>query len=142
MDPKGPFAKTDWFAMMTSGDPKVAAAAFKRIVETFTTNKPLPEFSDPVVLQSVWGKYAAIADAYNRPDKFTTFVGFEWTSAPRYQNLHRCVVFADKGPAKPDSAFDSENPEDLWTYLEKQRRQGLEVIAIPRKSLSAPGQQH
>jgi hypothetical protein len=66
-------------------------------------------------------------------------VGFEWTSAPRYQNLHRCVIFADKGPERPYSAFDSENPEDLWTYLEQQRRQGLDVVAIPHNGNASNG---
>ena len=66
-----------------------------------------------------------------QPGKFTTFVGFEWTSAPQFQNLHRCVIFADKGPAMPYTAFESVDPEDLWRYLEAQRKLGLDVIAVP-----------
>src|ERR1019366_1164662 len=50
---------------------------------------------------------------------------------PQFSNLHRCVIFADKGPAIPYTAFESVDPEDLWRYLEAQRKQGLDVIAVP-----------
>lgn len=59
---------------------------------------------------------------------------FEWTSAPDAQNMHRNVFFRDKPAAVPFSSFDSIQPEDLWTYLEGQRTQGIECIAIPHNS--------
>lgn len=118
IDPNGPFANTDWYKMMTNPDPKVSGAAFHKLIGSLTVNKPLPEFSDPKLLRSAWDAYAAIADKYYKPGKFTSFIGFEWTSAPQNQNLHRCVIFASKGPAMPFSALDSDNPEDLWKYLE------------------------
>jgi hypothetical protein len=139
INPNGPFAKSEWYTAMTSTDPAVAANAFKKVVVTFTTNKPLPEFSDPKVLRSEWEKYMAVADKYNKPGKFTSFVGFEWTSAPKFQNLHRCVIFADKGPEMPYPAFESENPEDLWRYLEAQRKLGLDVIAVPHNGNASNG---
>ncbi len=101
IDPNGPFAKSEWYTMMTNPDPKVSGEAFKKLIGSTVVNKPLPEFSDPKLLRSSWEKYAAISDKYYKPGKFTTFVGFEWTSAPQFQNLHRCVIFADKGPAMP-----------------------------------------
>ena len=131
IDPNGPFAKSEWYTMMTKPDPKVSGEAFKKIGGSLIVNKPLPEFSDPKLLRSTWETYAAISDKYYKPGKFTTFVGFEWTSAPQFQNLHRCVIFADKGPAMPYTAFESVDPEDLWRYLEAQRKLGLDVIAVP-----------
>ncbi len=83
------------------------------------------------MLRSAWQTYSAAADKYYKPGKFTTFVGFEWTSMPQAQNLHRCVIFAGKGPDIPYTAFESVDPEDLWRYLEAQRKQGLAVIAVP-----------
>ena len=130
-DPNGPFAKSEWYTVMTNPDPKVSGVAFKKLIASLVVNKPLPEFSDPKLLRSTWERYESIADKYNAPGKFTTFVGFEWTSAPDNQNLHRCVIFADKGPTLPFTAFDSVDPEALWRYLEQQRKLGLEVIAIP-----------
>ncbi len=139
IDPNGPFAKTEWYTMMTSKDPKVSGTAFKKLIGSTVSNKPLPEFSDPTQLRSAWEKYEAIAERYNKPGQFTSFVGFEWTSAPEYQNLHRCVIFADKGPALPFTAFDSLDPEALWRYLEQQRQQGLEVIAVPHNGNASNG---
>ncbi len=131
IDPNGPFAKTEWYTMMSSKDPKVSGQAFKKLLGSTYMNKPLPEFNDPKLTVPAWQRYAAIPDKYNHPGKFTSFVGFEWTSAPKAQNLHRCVIFADKGPAAPYTAFESVDPEDLWRYLEGQRKLGLDVIAVP-----------
>jgi Protein of unknown function (DUF3604) len=131
INPSGVFANTEWQKMMMNPDPKIAAQAFLKLIGSTKTNHPLPEFSDPKMLSSTWQTYAAIADRYYRPGKFTTFVAYEWTSMPGGQNLHRCVIFADKGPAMPFSAFESQDPEDLWKNLEAQRKLGLDVIAVP-----------
>ena len=131
INPNGPFANTEWFKMMTSSDPKDSGAAFKKLIGSTVVNKPLPEFSDPKMLKSAWDTYSGIADKYYKPGKFTSFVAFEWTSAPQNQNLHRCVIFANKGPAMPFTSFDSQDPEQLWKYLENQRSQGIDVIAVP-----------
>ena len=139
IDPNGPFANSEWYKTMTNPDPAVSATAFRKLIGSTVVNKPLPEFNDPKLLRSAWEKYAAISDKYYKPGKFTTFVGFEWTSAPQFQNLHRCVIFADKGPAMPYTAFDSLDPEDLWRYLEAQRKQGLDVIAVPHNGNASNG---
>ena len=139
IDPNGPFAKTDWFKMMTSNDPAIAAEAFKKLIGSTVTNKPLKEFSDPPMVRSAWATYAAAAGKHDDPGKFTAFVGFEWTSAPEYQNLHRCVIFADQGPDVPFTAFESQDPEDLWRYLEAQRKLGHDVIAVPHNGNASNG---
>jgi len=131
INPEGPFAKTDWFKMMTSADPQVSGQAFKTLIGSTMANKPLPEFSDPKALRSTWETYMSAADKYYKPGFFTTFVGYEWTSMPGGQNLHRCVIFAGKGPEMPFTAFQSQDPEELWKNLEAQRKLGLEVIAVP-----------
>jgi hypothetical protein len=131
INPDGPFAKGEWFKVMTSNDPKAAGQAFKKLIGSTMANKPLPEFNDPTMLRSTWQAYSAIAEKYNQPGKFTTFIGFEWTSMPGGQNLHRCVIFANQGPEIPFTAFESQDAEELWKYLETQRKLGLEVIAVP-----------
>ncbi|MBW2162758.1 MAG: DUF3604 domain-containing protein, partial [Deltaproteobacteria bacterium] len=73
-----------------------------------------------------------ITNKHNDPGKFTTLIAFEWTSIPYGQNLHRNVFFRDdEGPAVTFSAVDSDKEEDLWTYLETERKMGHEVFAIP-----------
>jgi hypothetical protein len=44
-----------------------------------------------------------------------------------------------QGPAMPYTAFDSLDPEDLWRYLEAQRKQGLDVIAVPHNGNASNG---
>ena len=131
INPEGPFAKTDWYKIMTSADPQVSGQAFKTLIGSTMANKPLPEFSDPKTLRSTWETYMSAADKYYKPGFFTTFVGYEWTSMPGGQNLHRCVIFAGKGPEMPFTAFQSQDPEELWKNLEAQRKLGLDVIAVP-----------
>lgn len=47
--------------------------------------------------------------------------GFEWTSTPKGDNLHRIILFADHADKTsqtlPFSMFDSDLPEDLWKHL-------------------------
>ena len=68
---------------MTSTDPKVSGEAFTKLLGSTMVNKPIPEFNDPKLLRSAWDKYSAIPDKYYHPGKFTSFIGFEWTSMPR-----------------------------------------------------------
>jgi hypothetical protein len=136
-DPNGPYAGTDLYKLYTSKDQKDIAKSFAAFGKELITNKPNPELNKPEVLKTAWQKEIQAADKYNNPGKFTTFVGYEWTSAPpnaigNAQNLHRCVIFkGDKVPDLPFSSFDSQDPEALWTYLENARKTGDDVIAVP-----------
>lgn len=96
------------------------------------------------IKRSVWEYVTGIATKYNEPGKFTAFNGFEWTSSPGGDNLHRVVIFRD-GPDRvnqvlPISAFDSENPEDLWKYLAAyESKTGGEILAIPHNGNTSNG---
>jgi len=84
----------------------------------------------------VWEQVIENAEQYNDPGVFTTFIGFEWTSGPGSNNLHRNVIFRDNGDrakqVTPFSAFDSDDPEDLWAYLKAyEDKTGGRVLAIP-----------
>lgn len=92
------------------------------------------------VMRSEWGRQIAMANANYRPGKFTTFIGYEWTSHPqdRY-NLHRNVIFRGDTAPMPFSATDSLRPEDLWSYLEANRTKGIEALAIPHNGNASEG---
>ena len=81
------------------------------------------------------------ADAAYQPGKFTTFVGFEWTSNPDRRNLHRVVMFRDSThlPELPLSAEDSSDPEALWKWMEVQRSRGATLLAIPHNANASDG---
>ncbi|MCM5662491.1 DUF3604 domain-containing protein [Galbibacter mesophilus] len=135
--PGSEISKTDLGKLLTSSDPDERNKAFAFLSGAVASNTRVPDFEKPEVLSNSWKHVIETAERYNDPGKFTSLVGFEWTSAPgtankAQQNIHRCVIF--KGADVPEqtySSFDSPDPEDLWTYLEKARATGDDVIAIP-----------
>jgi hypothetical protein len=90
----------------------------------------------PEINSRVWETVIENAERYNQPGVFTTFIGYEWTSGPGSNNLHRNVIFRDGADRTrqvvPFSALDSDDPEDLWNYLQNYEDQtGGRVLAIP-----------
>jgi len=83
-----------------------------------------------------WLRSNEIAEQYNDPGLFTALIGFEWTSMPNGNNLHRNVIFRDNadktGQIVPISAYDTTDPEDLWEYMaDYEKKTGGKVMAIP-----------
>ena len=134
-DPKSPLRDNTVAKLITSSDPADQNKAASMVIASITSavpEGPFLDFVNPKIIRSNWQRHVETANKYNQPGKFTTLISFEWTSIPDSQNLHRNVFFrGDTGPEAPYSAFDSVDPEDLWTYLEVQRDLGLDVIAIP-----------
>ena len=98
-----------------------------------------PELNSPEINAYVWSEIMAAADRHNEPGKFTAFMGWEWSSTPQGQNLHRVIVM--KGNKENGSKFipytslDSNRPEDLWDWLKKTSEQvGTDFLAIPHNS--------
>ena len=131
-----------WGRMMKAGGAEAAKAA-NEIVSAQANNKLPPMFKDPKVvgpvMKSVWEKYTALAEKYNEPGKFTAMIGYEWTSVPGGNNLHRNVLFRD-GKTKADqvfpfSAWNSEDPEKLWAWMEGyEKKTGGRLLAIPHNA--------
>ena len=86
-----------------------------------------------------WKNYVSLADEYYQPGEFTTLIGYEWSSNPAGDNLHRVVIYkdgADKaGKMFPFSALNSQNPADLWRWMQRyEEATGGEMLAIPHNS--------
>jgi len=95
---------------------------------------PLKEQSG--IARSMWQRLTAAAEKYNQPGKFTALIGFEWTSTPDGNNLHRNVIFrggkeeADR--IVPISQYDTINPEELWQWMaDAEQKTGARLLAIP-----------
>ena len=136
VDPKSDLSKSDFAKQLAKSrtDPAAAKAAVTKLIGSLVTNNPLPEYVTTDLRVDFWKKFQAVADKHNEPGKFTALYAYEWTSIPNGSNMHRNVFFKDKAAAVPFSSFDSIYPEDLWTYLEIQRNQGIETFAIPHNS--------
>jgi|HubBroStandDraft_6_1064221.scaffolds.fasta_scaffold06897_3 hypothetical protein len=104
-------------------------------------NEPIKELVDPTVAGSVWNEVVKTADKYYQPGKFTTFAAYEWTSMPDNRNMHRNIIFKDskKVPDLPFSSIDSNHPEDLWNWMDGQRKAGNELLAISHNANLSDG---
>ena len=128
-----------WSKMMQAGGAEAAAAANELVSAQAQGTLP-PVVQDPKivgpVMKSVWQQYTATAEQYNEPGRFTAMIGYEWTSVPGGNNLHRNVLYRD-GKDKADQAFpfsswQSEDPEKLWEWMAKyEDRTGGRLLAIP-----------
>jgi hypothetical protein len=124
-----------------SSDPAVALAAFTEVLRDLNAGTLDPVLLDPKIARSTWRSIAEVVDKYYEPGKFTTFIGFEWTSSPESKNLHRVVVFADTRvlPDVPFSTQDSQDPEDLWAWMDAQRARGSVLFAAGHNGNSSEG---
>ncbi len=130
-----------WYNMFQKG----GAEGFKAAAEVFfSIGKRQELIKSDKLKRSVWERVTGIASEYNEPGKFTAFNGYEWTSTPGGNNLHRVVIFRD-GPDRvnqivPFSAFDSNNPEDLWKFMASyEKNTGGQVLAIPHNGNASNG---
>ncbi len=118
-----------WHDMVKSGNGYEAFLEWLRANDTDLIN-------EPKLLATAWDSATTNADEYYQPGTFTTFHGFEWTSHPGGNNMHRVVIFRDgkdrTSQVFPFSQYDSTDPEDLWDYMAAyEKKTGGQVLAIP-----------
>ena len=92
--------------------------------------------SDQNVPKVPWEEIIDAAEEANVPGSFTAFIGYEWSSAPNGNNLHRVVVYRDgKEEANTRIPLSNElnnDPEALWDWMEEyQTDTGGQLLAIP-----------
>jgi len=98
-----------------------------------TRNDPLA--GQTAMVRSMWERVTAAAENHYEPGKFTAFIGYEWTSSPAGNNLHRNIIFRDSKELAdrivPFSNYDSDDPEDLWAWLAAyEEKTGGQVLAL------------
>ncbi len=136
-DPNNPLSKSP-LADVVAKDPHQVFVMVAHQIEK-TAGGPSADLNAEKAMSDTWGRQIKAANDNYVPGKFTTFVAYEWTSAPDGKNLHRNVIFnADRAP-QPFTSAQSARPEDLWTFLEKVRAGGIDVIAIPHNADASDG---
>lgn len=128
-----------WNKMMKAGGSESAQAMNELVSAQAQGTLPNP-VTDPAIAgplqKSVWETYTETAERFNDPGRFTAMIGYEWTSVPGGNNLHRNILFrGNKEKADqvmPFTAWESEDPEKLWEWMANyETKTGGNVLAIP-----------
>ncbi len=133
-----------WYEMSQTSPQEGVKAAIEAVI-SMQTGKPV--FDASKLTAAAWAHATESAEKWNEPGVFTTLHGFEWTSAPGGANLHRTVIFRDDldhvKQIVPYSTFDSQNPADLWKYMDAYaKKTGGQVLAIPHNGNLSNGQMY
>jgi len=131
-----------WNKGMLAGGEASAEAALD-LIQTFSQNQMDPVlFADyspgSPIYAGVWQDIIDTAEEYNDPGRFTAFIGYEWTSLSKGNNLHRNVIYRDNGdkaamkpPMVTQGPTGSIDPLDLYKWLEDyEEMTGGSVFAL------------
>lgn len=115
-------------------DPGRVIPAFIESLQAARSQLDVPKFD-----RYIWKQVVSEAERFNEPGRFTTFIGYEWTSMPEGDNLHRVVLLRDGAEralkTRPFSVFDSEDPGELWKFLQRYEEEtGGAALSIPHNS--------
>ena len=83
---------------MMNGTPEQGVEAALDLITTFSNTRMDPALTRAYApgspkYRDVWERTIDAAEAFDAPGQFTAFIGFEWTSNPGKNNLHRNVIF-------------------------------------------------
>ena len=124
-------------------DPNNAAEQNKVFRTSLSPGERTPDqgLHEPAIAGTVWRENNKTADQYNKPGKFTAFCAYEWTANADFRNMHRNIFFKDcaKVPEMPFSSLNSAHPEDLWKWMDGQRKAGNELLAISHNANLSDG---
>jgi len=126
-----------WYDQIKSGH---GAEAALDIIQSFGLGKLPKGFPVPGTraYRGAWQETIKAAEDFNNPGHFTAFIGYEWTSNTKGNNLHRNVIFRENGakaglvePFTTQPPLGSDNPDDLWKWMAAtEEKTGGEVLAI------------
>jgi hypothetical protein len=140
-DPSSPISKLPIASKLVVHDAADIQRIYLWLGTAMIEGKPIKELLVPSIVRTVWDENNKAADAANEPGKFTAFCSYEWTSTPDFRNMHRNVFFKEcrKVPQAPFSSIDSSHPEDLWKWMDAQRKAGNELLAISHNANLSDG---
>ena len=129
-----------WYEMIQKGGQDAVKVAIE-IISAFSRDEFPPALASlpgSQAYRSAWETAIEAAEKYNEPGKFTAFIGYEWTSNTKGNNLHRVVVFREGGikasmvePLTTLPPHGSDNPRDLWRWLQAyEEKTGGRILAL------------
>jgi len=132
-----------WNAAINQGGQASVDAALE-IITLFSQDKFPWATNDSEKMKPIWQKVIEAAEKYNEPGRFTAFIGYEWTSLVRGNNLHRVVIYRDGATQAlqtlPFTLADSADPEELWKVMQNyEDKTGGDLLAIPHNGNLANG---
>jgi hypothetical protein len=131
-----------WIKGLKAGGDEAVKASLD-LITAFSNDQIEPEMfaqysPGSKLYKNLWESVIDDAEEFNEPGVFTAFIGFEWTSLIRGNNMHRVVLMRDGAtrarqvaPFTMTAPQGSPDPRDLWKYLAnyEQKTQG-EILAI------------
>ncbi|MDW4550549.1 DUF3604 domain-containing protein [Defluviimonas sp. D31] len=131
-----------WYEGLQEGGEAASSAALD-LITTFAQAKLDPNLlaaysPGSSAYNAIWEDVIEAAEKYNDPGVFTTFIGYEWTSLVKGNNLHRNVILRDGSrraeqvlPMVTQEPFGSTDPLDLYAWLENyEAKTGGRALAI------------
>ena len=131
-----------WYEGLQKGGDAASAAALD-LITNFAQGTIPPEILEEYMpgaktYDSVWQRVVEAAERYNDPGKFTTIIGYEWTSLVAGNNLHRNVLFRDSAnragqvvPMVTQQPVGSTDPLDLYRWMDDyENKTGGTVLAL------------
>jgi hypothetical protein len=135
--PKG----KEWYDRRNEGDIHEKIEVAYEMIEAFVLGKFPEELyygADKPAYKATWESIVKAAEDYNDPGTFTTIIGYEWTSLPGGNNMHRNVLYRDGGehatqivPYTTTAPLGSQDPMDLWKWMAQYEEEtGGQVLAL------------
>ena len=128
-----------WNSMINKGGQEGVKAAAE-IIQHFSQGKfpkELESLPGTSLYRNTWDKIIDAAEEANDPGHFTAFIGYEWTSLDKGNNLHRVVVYRDNADRarllEPFTAGPpgSTDPIELWKWMDRyEEKTAGQVLAI------------
>ena len=129
-----------WNAMINAGGQEGVKAAAE-IIAAFSQGKfpkELESLPGTSLYRNTWDDIINAAEEANDPGHFTAFIGYEWTSLDKGNNLHRVVMYRDNAdrasllePFTAGPPTGSTDPVDLWKWMDRyEEKTAGQVLAI------------
>jgi hypothetical protein len=131
-----------WHEAFVQGGDAAGKAAFE-LIQAFSQfelpEKMVADYSPgSAPFSTIWETIIDAAEKHNDPGNFTALIGYEWTSVPQGNNLHRNVILRDNGtrarqvlPLTTQPPKGATDPLVLYEWLaDYEAKTGGQALAI------------